>query len=92
MNPLRIGQKKDNGAGKYFNLKAPFAERWTPECQADFDCIKDKLICSPVLGFANPKITYVLHTDASSTGLGAALYQEQQGKMQVIANGGAVTQ
>ena len=37
-----------------------------------------------MLGFANPKLPYVLHTDASTTGLGAALY-EQEGVMRVIA-------
>lgn len=35
--------------------------------------------------FANPKLPYVLHTNASTTGLSAALYQEQEGQMRVIA-------
>lgn len=43
------------------------------------------LTTAPVLGFANPKLTYFLHTDASTKGLGAALYQEQEGQMRVIA-------
>ncbi len=38
-----------------------------------------------MLGFANPKEPYILHTDASTTGLGAALYQEQEGQLCVIA-------
>lgn len=83
--PLRKGQKTVSRAGKYFNHSMPFAERWTPACQAAFECVKAKLTSSPVLGFANPKIPYVLHTDASSTGRGTALYQEQEGKIQVIA-------
>ncbi len=83
--PLRKGQKTVDCAGKYFNPRAPFAERWTPACQAAFECIKEKLTSSPVLAFANPKLPYVIHTDASSTGLGAALYQEQEGSMRVIA-------
>lgn len=40
---------------------------------------------APVLGFADPKLSYILHTDASTTGLGAALYQEQNGQSRVIA-------
>ncbi|KAJ7998720.1 hypothetical protein DPEC_G00207810 [Dallia pectoralis] len=44
-----------------------------------------KLTTSPVLAFANPALPYILHTDASSTGLGAALYQEQEGQLRVIA-------
>lgn len=83
--PLRKGQKTVHCAGKYFNPRAPLAERWTPACQAAFECIKEKLTSAPVLAFANPKIPYVLHTDASSNGLGAALYQEQEGKMRVVA-------
>ncbi len=39
----------------------------------------------PVLGFANPILPYTLHTDASTTGSGAALYQEQDGEIKVIA-------
>lgn len=37
------------------------------------------------MGFANPKLPYILHTDASISGLGAALYQEQDGEQRVIA-------
>lgn len=47
--------------------------------------IIDKLTSSPVFGFANPKLPYVLHIDTSTSGLGAALYQEQDGEMRVIA-------
>lgn len=54
-------------------------------CQRAFDEIINKLTTAPVLGFANPKLPYVLHTDASTTGLGAALYQEQDGQMRAIA-------
>lgn len=38
-----------------------------------------KLTTAPVLGFADAKKPYILHTDASLHGLGAALYQEQGG-------------
>ncbi len=47
--------------------------------------IIEKLTSAPVLGFADPKLPYILHTDASTIGLGAALYQRQEGQMQVIA-------
>lgn len=69
---------------KCFHPKELFGERWTPECQRAFDEIINKLITAPVLGFANPKLPYILHTDASTTGLGAALYQEQDGQMRAI--------
>lgn len=38
-----------------------------------------------MLGFAIPRKTYVLHTNASLHGLGAALYQEEDDHMRVIA-------
>lgn len=38
-----------------------------------------------MLGFANPKLPCILHTDASTTGLGVVLYQEQEGVTRVIA-------
>lgn len=44
-----------------------------------------KLTTAPVLGFADAKKPYILHTDASLHGLGAALYQEQDGQLRVMA-------
>lgn len=65
--------------------KQPFGGRWTPTCQLAFELLIEKLTSPPVLGFADPKLQYILHTDASITGLGAALYQEQEGQLRVIA-------
>lgn len=59
--------------------------RWTSECQATFENIIERLTSAPVLGFADWKLPYILHTDASTTGLGAALYQVQEGKTRVVA-------
>lgn len=83
--PVRKGVKMTNQSTKYHNPKEPFGERWTQECQDAFTQIIEKLTSSPVLGFADPSLPYVLHTDASTTGLGAALYQEQDGRTRVIA-------
>lgn len=84
--PLRKSHIKGKEKGiNYFHPKEPFGERWTAACQQAFDGIIGKLTSAPVLGFANPKLPYVLHTDASTTGLGAALYQEQEGRLRVIA-------
>lgn len=67
------------------DLKKPFNDKWTPSCEEAFKNLIAQLTTAPVLGFADPKKPYVLHTDASSHGLGAALYQEQDGQMRVIA-------
>ncbi len=83
--PTRKGAKQSEGKGPYHNPKEPFGGRWTPLCEVAFRSVIDKLTTAPVLGFANPKLSYFLHTDASTRGLGAALYQEQKGQMRVIA-------
>lgn len=83
--PVRKGAKLTKLDSKYLNPKEPFGQRWTPVCQLAFEHIIEKLTTAPVLGFANPKLPYILHTDASTTGLGAALYQEQDGQSRVIA-------
>lgn len=83
--PLRKSHTPKTDSVQYFEPKAPFNERWTESCQQAFETIIHKLTTAPVLGFANPKLPYVLHTDASTIGLGAALYQEHEGEMRVIA-------
>ena len=45
------------------------------------------LVSAPVMAHPDPNSPYVLHTDASETGLGAVLYQEQHGILRVIAYG-----
>ena len=83
--PYRKGHKVPPCPGKYFNPKEPLTTRWTPACQEAFEAIIEKLTTAPVLGFADAALPYILHTDASTFGLGAALYQEQDGEMRVIA-------
>ncbi|KAK7899349.1 hypothetical protein WMY93_020202 [Mugilogobius chulae] len=83
--PARKSAKGKKLSTTYLSAKEPFGERWTVDCQKAFEVLIDKLTSAPVLGFANPKLPYILHTDASTTGLGAALYQEQDGQLRVIA-------
>ncbi|KAL3967235.1 hypothetical protein ACER0C_029268 [Sarotherodon galilaeus] len=78
---LRATVKPEN----YLNPKEPFGGRWTQICQQAFESIIDRLTSAPVLAFADPRKPYILHTDASATGLGAVLYQEQDGKNRVVA-------
>ena len=83
--PLQKANQKKVEKSDYHNPKEPFGNRWTPKCKQAFETIIQKLTSDPVLGFANPKLPYILQTDASTTGLGAALYQEQDGQKRAIA-------
>lgn len=77
--------KVQRSTKSHYNLNQPFGERWNQNCQQAFDMLINKLSSAPVLCFADPSLPYILHTDASVTGLGAALYQEQDGKLRVVA-------
>lgn len=84
--PLQKKQRRDPKKSiQYWDPKEQFGDRWTQEWQRSFNIITEKLTSAPVLGFADPSLPYVLTTDASTTELGAALYQEQDGRMRVIA-------
>ena len=53
---------------------------WSKECAEAFDTIKQKLVSPPILG--NPDVNkgaFTVTCDASLTGLGAVLTQEQDG-------------
>lgn len=62
-----------------------FRQRWDSSCDHAFEELKRKLTHSPVLGYPDFKLPFILETDASHKGLGAVLSQEQEGKQVVIA-------
>lgn len=69
--------------GKKVKSSKPFT--WGKEQQVAFDQLKTALSTHPVLGYADYDLPFELHTDASSKGLGAVLYQKQNGKLRVIS-------
>ena len=94
LNALKAGCNRPRKRGKAYkrpcpkgpvNSRVPFGDEWTSECNLAFKTLVERLTSAPILAFADPKLPYVLHTDASGEGLGAALYQEQDGKLKVIA-------
>lgn len=82
--PVRRNKIATVKSATYFNPKEPFGPRWTDDCQQAFGAIIAKLTSAPVLGFSDPMLPDVLHTDASTTGLSAAVYQKQEGQMGVL--------
>ena len=61
---------------------------WSSECQEAFDALKTALTSDSVLAFPDFNETFILATDASKTGLGACLSQNQGGKLRPIAFAG----
>ena len=57
--------------------------KWGVEQDTAFQKLKELVSSEPILGF--PDYSKQLHTDASGSGLGAILYQEQDGVKRVIA-------
>lgn len=60
---------------------------WNPECQTDFENLENALCKAPILSYPLPNIPFILDTDAFNVGIGAVLFQVQNGKEMVIAFG-----
>ncbi|KAL7870950.1 hypothetical protein SRHO_G00084470 [Serrasalmus rhombeus] len=58
---------------------------WTPQCEQSFEALKAKLVSAPVLAFADFSLPFILEIDASHSGLGAVLSQEQEGQVRPVA-------
>ena len=61
------------------------AIQWFQEADVAFNTLKAKLTSAPILAYADYTQPFVLHVDASGSGLGGVLYQKQDGKLRVIA-------
>lgn len=94
LNRLTVGYHPPRKRGKIYKREQPrllhspnqsLTEQWTPECETAFQTLITKLTSTPILAFANPQLPYIVHTDACCDGLGAALYQEQGGRLRAIA-------
>lgn len=58
---------------------------WEEQEESAFQELKQRSVEPPILGYLEFNQPFELHTDASTKGLGAILYQEQQGTKRVIA-------
>ena len=78
-----------NGQNKSNAHQVPSSRRilWTEVHQKVLDTLIKKLVNPPIMAYPNFADPFILHTDASETGLGAVLYQRQKGVLRVIAYG-----
>jgi transposase InsO family protein len=66
-------------------LSAKKPWRWGPTEEEAFRSVKKVLAQPLMLHRPNPKLPYVLQTDASGTGMAAVLYQEDGGRRRIIS-------
>ena len=78
--PTRKKSKKKKGTETETN-----AFVWGEEQDKAFEALKTQLSSPPILGYPDYAKPFELHTDASGKGLGAVLYQEQDGLKRVIS-------
>lgn len=85
------GKHKKRGVGKQNQNSGqlPSSQRiiWSTKHQEVLCQLLDFLVKPPVLGYPDFEQPFILHCDASQEGLGAVLYQRQQGTLAVIAYG-----
>ena len=58
---------------------------WTDAADVAFENLTTMCVSTPILAYQNYQLPFTLHTDSSTDGLGAVLYQKQDGKLRVIA-------
>ena len=71
--------------GHHLTLASDISHLWGNKHQKAFDSLIEALTSEPVIGIADRTKPFQLHCDASGMGLGAVLYQEQEGQLRVIA-------
>lgn len=63
--------------------QTPF--KWTAECRESFMKLKQALCSSPILCYQTARQNFILDTDSSGVGIGAALSQAEDGVERVVA-------
>ena len=58
---------------------------WSDAADVAFEHLKAMCVSTPILAYPDYQLPFTLHTDSSTDGLGAVLYQKQDGKLRVIA-------
>ncbi|XP_060780518.1 uncharacterized protein LOC132888512 [Neoarius graeffei] len=73
-----------NGKGKR-RASQDLGTAWTGQCEDSFEALKARLVSAPILAYADFSKPFILEVDASHSGLGAVLSQEQDGAVRPVA-------
>ena len=57
--------------------------KWTPECQADFEFLKESLTVIPLLAYPDTNLPYKLYTDASANYIRAFFLKSKKTMMKM---------
>ncbi|KAK6190484.1 hypothetical protein SNE40_002346 [Patella caerulea] len=85
LNELLTGTTSSKTRGRKGKTEQPNVWKWKTDQDQAFEHLKEALITTPVLAYPDSTKSYILHVDASGVGLGAILFQHQDGKDRVIA-------
>ena len=80
---LQSDESEKKGEKKQMDKKKKV--NWTREHQKVVEEVVDYLKTPNVIAYPDFSKPFIVHTDASQEGLGAALYQLQEGKMRIIS-------
>ena len=80
---MNTGSTQKNTSNKQISSNQPI--KWTQVHQDVLFKLTNCLKSTPILAYPDLDAPYVLHTDASQAGLGAVLYQRQNGTMRAIS-------
>ena len=72
----------------YYLTKKNVPFEWTEECEKSFQTLKEALLSDKILAYPDFSKKFILATDASNTGVGACLSQEQDGEIRPIGYAG----
>lgn len=76
-------EKSDQRSNAHVWSKSPV--EWTSEHKQALDSLIESITSPPILAYPDYNSSFIVHTDASQSGLGAVLYQEQNSTLRVIA-------
>ena len=85
LKPVYALLKKEEGQNGIKYLSSKKAIEWGPHHQKIVNEVVEYLQSPEVIAFPDFNIPFMVHCDASQSGLGAVLYQNQQNKIRVIS-------